>query len=300
SAKLGLLARQTTAFTLTDLKVTRLKQTCTNAVCTANFTVTFTAPTVAAGSVIKFNLFATDTSVTPTLVSAPQLTTVTVNPLVAPTVNPVTPLKVLSGAAVSMPVTVTTPNTAANVTLSAVQTTAFTLTGFKVSGPSKTCTATLCKFNWTVSFTAPALPLGQVTPDVIRLTLTATDVSVTPNLTSAPESTFVNVTPIPDTITITSAEYRTGLKQRLIINATSSVVSPNVVLRLQPYLTTAGTLYDPCPPSGVGCAFQNTGGGLYIITVVGAPEPAIPPATPLDVKSNLQGDSGSFALTLIR
>ena len=45
--------------------------------------------------------------------------------------------------------------------------------------------------------------------------------------------------------------------------------------------------------------FTNNGGGLYSLTLNGVPEPAIPAATPLDVKSNLTGDSGFFALTKV-
>ena len=98
--------------------------------------------------------------------------------------------------------------------------------------------------------------------------------------------------------------------KRLIINATSTVVSPNVVLTLQPFLTTTGTTYNPDPAAGgVGNKFTNNGGGLYSLTINGVPEPACGnpagnktpcPTKPLDVKSNLNGDSGFFALTIIR
>jgi hypothetical protein len=145
-----------------------------------------------------------------------------------------------------------------------------------------------------------------VTPSVVQLTITARN---TAPLTSAPEFTSVTVNPLPDVVAITSAEYRTG-KQRLIINATSSVVSPNVALKLQPYLTTTGTIYNPDPAAGgLGNVFTNTGGGLYLLDISGAPRPACGnaagyqtpcPSTPLDVKSNLNGDSGPFALTRIR
>ena len=94
---------------------------------------------------------------------------------------------------------------------------------------------------------------------------------------SAPEFTTVTVNPLPDSVTITAAEYRIS-KQRLILNATSSVISPAVVLKLAPYVTTLGTTFDPC--ASLGCTFTNNGGGLYLLDIVGAPEPAIPPATP--------------------
>ena len=44
----------------------------------------------------------------------------------------------------------------------------------------------------------------------------------------------------------------------------------------------------------------NNGGGLYTLTLVGAPEPAIPPATPLVVESNLGGVSPPHGLDRIR
>jgi hypothetical protein len=142
---------------------------------------------------------------------------------------------------------------------------------------------------------------------VISVTITATDTFVTPNLTSAPEFTTVTVTPPADTITITSVEYRIG-KQRLIINATSNVVSPTDVLTLQPYLTRTGTIFTPSGTTGV---FTNNGGGLYILTLVGAQPPACrttatPYATPctilpppIVVKSSL-GGTGTSEVTKIR
>jgi len=93
----------------------------------------------------------------------------------------------------------------------------------------------------------------------------------------------------------------------LILNATSSVVSANVVLKLQPYVTITGTTYNPDPAAGgVGNTFTNNGGGVYSLLLNGVPEPACGnantpcPTKPLDVKSNLNGDSGFFALTDIR
>ena len=97
-----------------------------------------------------------------------------------------------------------------------------------------------------------------------------------------------------------SAEYRTG-KQRLILTATSSVISPLVDMFLDPYVTTTGVVYDPNPVAGgLGNVFTNNGGGLYTIVLVGAPEPAVPPATPLTVHSSLGGTSAPSALTRIR
>jgi hypothetical protein len=66
-------------------------------------------------------------------------------------------------------------------------------------------------------------------------------------------------------------------------------------LTLQPYLTKTGTTFDP---ANLGSVFTNTGAGTYTLTLVGAPEPALPPATPIVVKSNLGGTSLSTAITV--
>jgi hypothetical protein len=216
---------------------------------------------------------------------------------------------------VTIPVTATSARTTANLTLQATHTTAFTLTGLATSKTGQTCTATGCTFTFNVTFTR-TLPAGQVLPDVVNFNITATDISVVPNLVSTPVSASVSVKPRPDTITVVPpVEYRSGLKQRLIITATSSVVSPNVVLTLQPYAcqvnaapcvpNAAGVwMYDPAQ---LGANLVNNGNGNYATTLVGAPQPACDAAnttpcslSPLDIKSNLGGDSGFFALTRIR
>jgi hypothetical protein len=150
--------------------------------------------------------------------------------------------------------------------------------------------------------------VGQVTNVVITLTITARNAA---GVFSAPVTTTVTVIPLPDAISVTGQleQYRIN-NRRLVLNATSSVVSPNVVLKLQPYVTTTGTTYNPDPAAGgVGNTFTNTGAGIYTLTLNGVPEPACGnpngnvapcPTKPLDVKSNLNGDSGGFALTDIR
>lgn len=318
-ATLGLIV---TPNAFTSFKVNTVSNVCGTAGCTANFTINFTAPSVA--QVITLSVTATDTSVSPAANSASATATVTVNAVPTPVVQHIAPQTVTSGTAVTMTVTATSPSQTANLTLQVPPPTqtnnpALTLVGFSVNGPSKNCVATGCTFSWTVKFTVtlPTAPL-QTTPDVLSFTITATDVSVNPNLVSASEFTTVTVNPAPDTILITSAEDRTG-KQRVIINATSSVISPNLVLKLQPYLCEGGVTacpgngtagpgsYDPC--AGVGCTLTNNGGGLYVGTFVGAPKPACKlggtyatPCTqkPIDVKSNIGGDSGFSALTRIR
>jgi hypothetical protein len=258
----------------------------------------YTAPTV--GALTNINLTLTVTTCGGTGVSS---TIVAVNGASAPTVNHVPPLTLFSGAAGSMAVTGSDPNVLAAVPLffAATQAGAPALNNFTVTqGPNPPGTSA------TITFNAPVLPLGQVTTSVVNLTITATN---TANLVSAPEFTSVTVTPLPDAITPTSAQYRVNNK-RLIITANSSVVSPNVNLLLQSYVTITGSVYNPDPAAGgAGNLFTNNGAGAYSLTLNGVPEPACGnpggnttpcPTKSLDIKSNLNGDSGGFALTRIQ
>jgi hypothetical protein len=144
-----------------------------------------------------------------------------------------------------------------------------------------------------VSFRAPTLAGGTTAPDIVTLSITGTNSGGT---ASAPGTTTVTVNPLPDAVSAT-AQYRIS-KQRTDYTATSSVVSPNVVLKLQPYLTTAGTIYNPDPAAGgFGNVFTNLGNGGYSLTLIGAPEPALPPATPIVVTSSQGGRSPATAIT---
>jgi hypothetical protein len=191
-------------------------------------------------------------------------------------------MAVFSGAASSFTVTGTDPNVPAQaLTFTVTQAGAPALVGLTVSSTGAASAL--------VRFTAPVLPVGQILPSVINLTITARN---TGGGVSAPVFSSVTVQPLPDSVAVTAAAYRLN-KQRLDITATSTVISPNVVLTLQPYLTSTGTTFTP------GAAtFTNTGGGIYTITLVGAPEPAIPPATPIVVTSNLGGVSPKTAITV--
>jgi Immunoglobulin I-set domain len=242
-------------------------------------TVSFQAPTLPAGqttsSVITVSVTATNQA---NLTSAPQTMTITVLPAQAPTVNAISPVSVFSGAAGSFAVSGADPNLPAltPLTFAATQTGTPALVGLSVGSPTTSTSAT-------VKFTAPTLPVGQVTSSTVTVSVTATN---TAGLVSAPVSVTVTIKPLPDTVTILTAVYRTS-KQRLDMTASSSVVSTNVILTLQPYLTTAGKLFTP--PSGT---FTNAGNGSYTITLVGAPQPAA--GNNLVVKSNLGGVSAPF------
>lgn len=255
-----------------------------------NPTATYTAPVVIVATSVPLSLTATNSCGSNTATSS-----VTINAALPPVINSVAPITVLSGAPGTAVVSGSDPNNPALLPLSwtVTQNGAPALIGLAITPVSPNPPGT----NATLTFVAPTLPLGQVVPSVIQLSITARN---TAGLNSAPAGTSVTVNPLPDIVGVTAAEYRTG-KRRLSITATSSVVSPNVVLKLQPYLTTTGTVYNPDPAvGGLGNTFTNTGGGIHTIDLVGVPEPAIPPATPMDVKSNLNGDSGPFGLTRIR
>jgi hypothetical protein len=267
---------------------------------TAN--VTYTAPGVTTQASITVTISATNTA---GLTSAAVFTIVVVNPAAAPLVNPVAPISLFSGQ--SSPVIALSgsdPNVPAALplTFSVAQSGAPSLVGLLVTqGPNPPGnTANL-------TFVAPTLPPTQITPSVITLTITARD---TLGLVSAPVTTTVTVNPLPDVITLASAQYRVNQK-RLVITVNDA--NPSVTLLLQPYLTTAGTTYNPDPAAGgVGNVFTNNLNGTFTITISGVPAPACNangnfaiPCTlkPLDVKSNIKnvpGDSGFFALTSIR
>ncbi|MGB7621026.1 MAG: hypothetical protein WBN92_01635 [Terriglobia bacterium] len=240
---------------------------------------TFTTPTVAANTTLNFTVTVTNAAGSAT---ANVIVTVSVD---KPVVNAPAPLIVISGTPVTMTATCGDP---------AGLPCTFTWTQTNAGAPGVPTVLVPNPFTGaTISFTV-TLPVGTTTSTVLQFSVTAT----TAGGSSAPATTSVTVNPAPDAVIITSAVYRTS-KQRLDIAASSSVVSPNIILTLQPYLTAQGTMFNPTTLGGTANIFTNNGGGLYIITLVGAPEPAVPPATPLIVTSNI-GGRGTSALTLIR
>ncbi|MFJ1253575.1 PKD domain-containing protein [Cupriavidus sp. CuC1] len=235
---------------------------------------TFNAPTVTATNTLLFALDVVGCDGQ----KATSAMTVTVTPAQAavPFVNPVAPLTVPSGS---------------TVVLTAVGTGAHKLSysWTQTSGPPQPFNQPSGSASMTVSH---ALPVGQTANDVLGFTVIATD--TVSNAKSAPVTAIVTFTPAPDTDTITVADYRIA-KQRLDVTAVSSVVSPKVVLTLQPYRTTSGRLFDPAT---LGNTMTNNGGGNYTLALVGAPQPG--PGEGLVVKSNLGGSSPPTQLTRIR
>ena len=256
---------------------------------------TFSDPTIASpvfSSVGAVSPVSVSLTVTNACGTSTSTTNVTINAPLSPTVDHVLPMTVFSNASGFFIVTGSDPNLPVQpLTFTATQAGAPALTVLTVTPLTSTSAR--------VNFTAPLLPVGQVTSSVITLTITARNTSL---VSSAPEFTTITVKPLRDNVLITSTEYRTG-KARLTVNASSSVTSPNVVLKLNPYVCASPTVGAPCPggvfdPATIGNTLANNGGGLYTIILVGAPQPG--PGTPLTVTSNLGTTSPPHGLDRIR
>jgi hypothetical protein len=203
-----------------------------------------------------------------------------VNAALAPTVATVAPITLFAGAAGSFNLTATDPNVPAQaVTFSVTQTGTPALNNLTVTSTGANSAR--------VTFTAPTLIVGSPA-DVITLRITARN---TGGVTSAPAGTTVTVNPLPDVVTIASVEMRVQ-KQRLIVTASSS--DPNALLFLNPYVTDTGVTFDP-NPLGAG-PFTNVA-GVLTLTLVGPPTPALPPATPVTVRSSSGGVSAPSGIT---
>ena len=237
-------------------------------------TPSFVAPIVTTATQLAFSL-----TVSNAVGSSTASVTVTVNASTAPTINHIPARTVVSGTAVSLTATCSDPGGRA-CTFTWTQT-----AGTPVVLSPNPITAATVNFRVQLPAAAPATTL--------QFSIIATN---TAGVASAPETTSVTITAPADTVTITNAEYRIG-KQRLDLTATSSVVSPTLGLLLQPYVTTAGTTFDP---SGLGNSFTNAGGGNYTMTLLGVPPPANPPATPLSARSTAGGVSAPHGLDRLR
>ena len=245
----------------------------------------YSAPVVAVQTVVNLTF-----SVIGACGSGSSNTTVTINAPTAPTVNPVLPMSVFSGNVGSFNVSASDAS-GTNVTFTVTQAGAPALSNLTVTSTGTTTAQ--------VSFTAPTLPQTQATSTSVTLTITATNAT---GGVSAPVTTTVTIKPLLDVVTIQTTEYRTS-KQRLVITATSTNTS--AVLRLNPYLTEAGTMFDP---STLGNVFVLTA-GVPTVTLVGAPRPACGnpagyqtpcPAAPFTVSSNFGGVSPAHGLDKIR
>jgi hypothetical protein len=197
-----------------------------------------------------------------------------------PTVNQVPPLSVFAGQAGTFTITGSDPNVPAltPLTFAAVQTGGPPLGALSVAqnGPTGA----------TVSLTAGAA-------GTVQISITATN---TGNKVSAAIIATVTVSAAPaDTVTITNVTYRTG-KQRLILAVTDAPAS-NAVLKLLPYVYVKNNVDTIFNPAVLGDVLTNGGGGLYTMTLVGAPQPKA--GATITVKSSA-GGSGSTNTVLIR
>jgi PKD repeat protein len=213
--------------------------------------VTFTAPLVPTITTLTFQLTVSNAVGTST-----STVTVTVNPAASPTAQAGAPQTIQETTAAPTPL----------VTLHGNGSTAprglpLTYHWSQTAGPLVVLSANDSAAAAQPTFTAPALAPGAAST-VLNFTLVVTS-SV--GAISAPSFTTVTVLPPADVVTITGVEYRIG-KQRLTIDATSSVVSPTVTLALQAFATAAGL-----KPGGT---LTNLGGGVYQLILVGVPQPS--------------------------
>jgi hypothetical protein len=243
----------------------------------------WTAPSLAPGSAaVNVTLTLTVSNACTLPVAATAVVSVTAPAVVLqnPTVNQVPPLSVFAGQAGTFTITGSDPNVPAltPLTFAAVQTGGPPLGALSVAqnGPTGA----------TVSLTAGAA-------GTVQISITATN---TGNKVSAAIIATVTVSAAPaDTVTITNVTYRTG-KQRLILAVTDAPAS-NAVLKLLPYVYVKNNVDTIFNPAVLGDVLTNGGGGLYTMTLVGAPQPKA--GATITVKSSA-GGSGSTNTVLIR
>jgi len=249
---------------------------------------TFTTPSVAASTTLNFTVTVSNSAGSATA-------TVSVAVVVdTPIVNHVAPISVSTGTLGTLSITGTDPG-GLPLTFSVVQTctvpagAVFIQPLTVTQQPPTGATAT---FNLALPTGAPAATLC--------FTITATN---TAGVTSPAEFTTATVNPVADTITFTTAQYRTG-KQRLDLSVTTSVVSPTVTMYLDSYLANDGTtVQGPIP-------LTNTGGGVYTLTAVGVKPPICRsvngplttpcnyPAPPITVKTSIGGSASTELLNI--
>jgi hypothetical protein len=208
------------------------------------------------------NLFGPSSAGTTVTVQAPSASTPSITGFTADTGS------VTIGAGTSVTLTVNASGTPGD-SLSAV----FTQTGGTSVGLPATPVA-LAGGTATVTFSTSSL----TAPTNLTFAVVVTD--TTAALSSAPATTSVAVVQpsgtAGQTMTLTPVEYRTG-NQRLQISATATGAAgfaANAVLRLMPYTTTTGTIFDPAT---LGTNTFTISGGLGLLTLVGVPPPACNP-----------------------
>ena len=212
----------------------------------ATTTPTFNATGLAAG---VYNLTFSATNPCGT---SPVATTITVQAAPPPTIAPIQNQTVTAGT----PVTLTATSTSVPTP---------TWTWAQVSGPANPAltqapTAATASASSTLSF-------NPTVAGTYTFTVKAT------NANGSSPTTTVSVTATPSTPTNVTLNnvYRTQ-KQRLVITATSTDLTV-ASMRLQPYQTERGTVFDPAS-LGAGLSISLITPGSWTITLVGAPRPA--------------------------
>ncbi|GAA1901960.1 PKD domain-containing protein [Lapillicoccus jejuensis] len=177
----------------------------------------------------------------------------TVTPAPPPSINPITDLNVTAGALVTL--TATSPAVPAP-----------TWTWTQTAGPAGPVLTQTPSAG-----TATGTSTLRFTPTVAG-TYTYSVTATNANGTSSPTTVKVNVAPsVPVNITLNNV-YRTS-KQRLVITATSTDVTVSS-MKLLPYLTETGTVFDPATLGAAGLTVSVVAPGSFTVTAVGAPPPA--------------------------
>jgi hypothetical protein len=215
-------------------------------------TPTFSAVGLAPGAVANVTFTASNIC-GPVAVS----TTVTVAAAPKPTVNAIAAQTVTLGAPPT-PVNIV----ASSNTVPAATSFTFTQTGGPAVVPVVTAVAPVPPATASARATFTPAVAGVYTFNV-----TATNVNGTGS--PVPATVTVNAVAPNINIVVAPAEYRIG-KQRLVLTATTADLTVTSMI-LQPYKLDNGTTFNP---ASLGATFTNGGGGVWTLTVVGAPPPA--------------------------
>ncbi|GAA2747783.1 hypothetical protein GCM10009868_38600 [Terrabacter aerolatus] len=205
---------------------------------------------------------------------ASTATTITVQPAPPPTIAPIQNQTVTAGNLVTL--------TASSSSLPAP-----TWSWSQTSGPgnpalTQTPAATTAAGTSQLKFTPTVAGTYAFTVKATNANGSSPDTTVTVTVTAA----------VPTNVTLTPVEYRTT-KQRLVVTATSTDTTVSS-MRLLPYLTETGTMFDPSTLGAANLTVSLVAPGSFTVTAVGAPPPACnlggtyatPCAqTPLTVKS---------------
>lgn len=249
---------------------------------------TWTAPSLAPGALpLSVTLHFTVSNACAVGLTSSAIVVVTAPPLVLanPTVNQVPALSMFVSQTGTFTVSGSDPNVPASLPLT------FTVTG----AGAPLVSAIVTPIGGATSTSASVQLITSATPGTVQLTITATNST---GQSSAPITAILTVSAAPaDVVTITSVVFRT-LKLRLILTVTDAPAG-NAVLKLQPYEYVSNgvtRLFNPINLGTGADTLTNGGGGLYTMSLVGAPQPRLGAA--ITVTSNLGGSGSTTAITI--